>query len=161
MDLPGAWQFSCIYRKRCVDHTESNEGGEMKIQNIIRMQGILIALVAALLLAGSVRAQEIDNVSFDEGPNSIPMGQAAPAPKAAPPVVANFKVPNVTAAASTQLVTEDLVESRITPVDRWSLASLLMCIALGALYLRAAANRRKYAFGHRGASPVDSRTALS
>jgi hypothetical protein len=134
----------------------------MKIENIIRMQGIVIALGAALLLASSVHAQEIDNVSFDEGPNSIPMGQAvpAPAPTASTPAATNLPVPNVKDVAAAQLVTADLVESRITPVDRWFLASLLTCIALGALYLRASANRRKYGIRHRSASPADSRTSL-
>ena len=133
----------------------------MKIQNIIRMQAIVIALGAALFLAGSLRAQEIDNVSFDEGPNSIPMGQAVPAPKASTPAVANSQVPNANAGAETQLVSEEVVYTQITPVDRWSMAALLVCIALGALYLRVIASGRTPTLVHRSASPVDSKTALS
>ncbi len=133
----------------------------MKIQNIIRMQAIVIALGAALFLAGSLRAQEIDNVSFDEGPNSIPMGQAVPAPKASTPAVANSQVPNANAGAETQFVSEEVVYTQITPVDRWSMAALLVCIALGALYLRVIASGRTPTLGHRSASPVDSKTVLS
>jgi hypothetical protein len=136
-----------------------DRGGEMKIQNIIRTQAIVIALGAALLLAGSLRAQEIDNVSFDEGPNSIPMGQAVPAPKASTPAAANSQVPNANAEAETQFVSEEVVSSQITPVDRWSMAALLVCIALGALYLRAIAYRGSRTPTHLSTSAVDSKTA--
>jgi hypothetical protein len=135
----------------------------MKIQNIIRMQAIVIALGSALFLAGSLRAQEIDNVSFDEGPNSIPMGQAVPAraPKASTPAAANSPLPNVNTEAKTPINSEEVLDSRITPVDRWSMAALLVCIALGALYLRAMADSRTQTLRHRSARPADSKTALS
>jgi hypothetical protein len=115
----------------------------MKVQNIFRMKTILIGLGAALLLAGSVHAQEIENTVWDEGSNVAPFAQTALTPTTNNLQPAPAEAPTMSLAAMTTapLITQEASVSQWTPVEGWLFASLLVCIALVAVYALAEAKR--------------------
>jgi hypothetical protein len=104
----------------------------MKIKNIFRMQLAVITIGAALLLAGTARAQEIDNPSFDEGANSVPFTQPSPVPAAAhlQNVAQNTPVVAVSSVAADPAL-NNVSEGR-------TIASIILCFALATALWRAA-----------------------
>jgi len=48
----------------------------MKFRNRIQLQALLIGFGAALLLASSTFAQEIENTRWDDGPGAVPVSQS-------------------------------------------------------------------------------------
>jgi hypothetical protein len=121
----------------------------MKIQNIFRMQVAVMAVGAALLLAGAARAQEIDNPSFDEGSNSTPFSQKAEATKAnssksaaenrASQGAAN---PAPNAVVSKNIVEQDGVISDPPPLEFWMSIAAFFTVVMGLLYVRSERRRR-------------------
>ncbi len=117
----------------------------MKVQNILRVTMIMIGIGAALLLTGSVQAQEIENTAWDDGPTVAPFAQPAPtltandlqpsSAKSLAPVMSFAGVP------TSPLITEEASVSQWTPVEGCLFVSLLVCIALVALYALAEAKR--------------------
>src|SRR5271154_2181426 len=101
----------------------------MKIQNIIRIQVAVVAIGAAFLLASAAHAQEIDNPSFDEGPNSVPFSQPRPATASADlnaaaagsltPVVYASVAGSPVATTTEPVATEAGVFSHATTVEGW------------------------------------------
>jgi hypothetical protein len=105
----------------------------MKIQNIFRMQVAVITIGAALLLAGTARAQEIDNPSFDEGANSVAFTQPSPVPAAADLQNVAQDIP-VTVTASSVAVNPALNNSS----EGRTIAAIILCFALATVLWRAA-----------------------
>jgi hypothetical protein len=110
----------------------------MKIQNRLRMQAVILGVGAALLLASSVRAQEIENTSFDDGPNVIAFEQQqAPAPTATNQAAAAIN--STTTAAP--ILTQEAAVSALAPVQLSLLAFLVVCIGLYAAHGMVEAKR--------------------
>jgi len=132
----------------------------MKFQNMIRMHAMVIGFAAALLLASSASAQEIDNPTWDGGPNTISLAQPAPAPTAGGlgSAVASSQASTSDAGIAKSLATQETVISQPTPVQSWVVASLLICFALAALYMQAETKRRKRA---RQGGPLDTKATMS
>jgi hypothetical protein len=105
----------------------------MKIQNIIRMQAMVLGVGAALLLASSVRAQEIENSSFNDGPNMVAIEQQAPASAATNSTVAAVDSTAMVSPAA-PMMTQEAAVSVLAPVQISLLAFLALCIALYAAH---------------------------
>jgi hypothetical protein len=110
----------------------------MKIKNMMRMQAVVIGFGAAMLLASAAPAQEIDNPTWDEGTNSVPFAKAAPAPTASN---SNSAVTDPTGVSPAATITQEVVAQagvvpESVPVERWTMASLLVCIGLVVAYMR-------------------------
>ena len=111
----------------------------MKIQNMIRMQALVVGFGAALLMASAAPAQEIDNPTWDEGTNSVPFTQPA-----APPVEnsSNTAVAGHPSGATPskvvgrQITSEASVIPQEIPIERWTIAALVVCLALVVVYAR-------------------------
>lgn len=125
----------------------------MKIQNVFRMQVAVMAVGAALLFAGAVRAQEIDNPSFDEGPNSVPFSQKADATKVnstQSALVAENRAskgaanPAPNAIVSENALVQNEVVSQPPPVEFWMPIAGFLAVLIGLLYVRSE-KRRRYA----------------
>ena len=132
----------------------------MKIQNMIRMQAVVIGFGAAMLLASAAPAQGIDNPTWDEGTNSTPLTQAAPAPTANN---SNSAVADPTGATpvAQETVTQAGVVPGKVPVERLTIASLLVCIGLVVVYMRENKKDRKRYLSVQTAGRSKSRAALS
>jgi hypothetical protein len=115
----------------------------MKLQNILRMQVAVMAIGAALLLAGAARAQEIDNPTFDEGPNSVPFTQASPAPAAAVHNAATTSPAAVAVTVATDpALKNNVVLSGVASSEGRMIAAIALCLALAMALLRALNRRR-------------------
>jgi hypothetical protein len=117
----------------------------MKFQNRIRMQ-VIVGLGAALLLAGSARAQqEMDPTYFDVNPGTpaaskVVIVKAAQESRA---VNVNEQTQNAVALASSNEATLDAGVARIAVVDTGILLVLLAGIILMVLYVMAATRRER------------------
>ena len=135
----------------------------MKLQNIFRMNMMVIGFGAALLLASSARAQEIENTNWDEASNSV----AAAQPPAAPNAIelnanaADSQAMSSAAGVSKTLVAQETFITHTTLVEGWMIASLLVCMALVGLYAREETKSRKLNSGARSGGQVNRRVALS
>jgi hypothetical protein len=135
----------------------------MKSQINFRMFAVLIALGAALLLAGTVNAQEITNTYFDDGPNVAAFPQPTPPTTAADLDAATLNLNAVTPIAmiATPVVTPEAVISLVTPVENWMVVSLLLCIAFVAVYALLVAKRAIRILNARANAQANRRAALS
>jgi hypothetical protein len=118
----------------------------MKLQKILRTQAIVIGLGAALFLAGSVKAQDIENTVWAESTIAAPSTQAATCATAnnEDAATADIYAMNFASVDATPLATEASVTtqpSQWTPSEAWLLASLLVCTALVSLYALVEAKR--------------------
>jgi hypothetical protein len=113
----------------------------MKMQNMIRAQVMMVGMAAALLVAGSAKAQEITNTEWPDTPVAA---QAAPAQAAAPQAaVAAPAAAQVTAApvtASKPMVTEAASLVPLSPNGRALAISLIVILVGGVMYLRSKAD---------------------
>jgi hypothetical protein len=115
----------------------------MKFQETFRMQVTVMGFAAALLLAGSASAQEIENTRWDDGPNVAPFSQPAPtsaandlnSAKAAPATL------NTAASVAKPIAMQESVVSQGRLAEGSVIAFLLIFVALVALYRRADARR--------------------
>lgn len=105
----------------------------MKVQNIMRMQAVVIGFTGALLLASAAPAQEITNTEWPDGPNVSAPAQAVPT--AAVPATNDSNA----AAAAKPMVSQEAAVSQSATVEGWMIASLLVFSGLLAFYTRAAA----------------------
>jgi hypothetical protein len=133
----------------------------MKLQNIFRMQVMVVGFGAALLLASSARAQEIENTNWADSSSTVSAAQEAPAPTAGQldSLGADSQAPSPAAAASKTLVAQETFITHTTLVEGWVIASLLACIALVGLYAREDRKHRKMN-GDRTARYLNNRIAL-
>jgi len=117
----------------------------MRIQNMIRTSAIAVGIAAAaLFLASSVRAQEIVNTEFSDGPNVVTFPQ--PTTTVATAADANTTVTPMVA-ISTPVVTEQALVSFENSAERWLIVSLMFGGAMLVVYAIAEvrrANRETY-----------------
>jgi hypothetical protein len=115
----------------------------MKLQNIFRMQAVVIGFAGLLLLASTARAQDIANTSFDDGPNVAPFSQPSPAPttndlnsEAGEP---QAFVPAALLSGPVVLRGAGIVRWNL--IKGWLIVGMLVCIAIVALYALSEAKR--------------------
>jgi cytochrome c-type biogenesis protein CcmH/NrfG len=115
----------------------------MKLQLFLRLVAIALVSGTALLLTGSVQAQEIDNTVWDDGPTVAVFAQPVPslADNELQPAVTESTAVSFAAMTTVPLPMKESSASQWTPVEGWLFASLLVCIALVALYALAEAKR--------------------
>jgi hypothetical protein len=114
----------------------------MKLQNKIRMQMVMVALGAALLMTGSARAQQdMDPTYFDIHPGTPAVSKAVVAKAAQHPQVAkeNERAESVLTLANRSDVTLETDVTRIAVVDSGIALILLTGMVLIARYAVAAA----------------------
>jgi hypothetical protein len=119
----------------------------MKVQNIFRMQAIVIGLGAALFLASPAPAQEIVNTSFNDGPNVTPFDQptapAAAQVTAAQPAAANSTASAPAIAAAAPVVTNEALVTVENSAERWVIISAFFGVMMLALYALAEVRRAR------------------
>jgi len=116
----------------------------VKIQKIFCMHTVMIGVAAALFLASSAPAQEIENTRWDEGSNVASVQQPARA------AVANdLKASALNSSASNSaaiakpIATQESMVSRLNPVEGWAIALALGFAALLAPYRLVQTKRAK------------------
>jgi hypothetical protein len=121
----------------------------MKLRNIFRMEKILVGFGATLLLGASVRAQEIENTNWDDGPGAVSFVQPAPGRPAGDfnVVAVNSHAGTAAVTMTNPVVTQAAVLSQSGPVDKRAIVLLLVCTALVALYALATTRRRRRPIG--------------
>lgn len=121
----------------------------MKLQNIIRMETIVIGFGVVLLLGASARAQEIENTNWDDGPGAVSFAQLAPGRAAGDfnSKAMNSDSETAAVAITNPVVMQAAVLSQLSPVAEWAMAFLLACTALVTLYALAATRRRNRHIG--------------
>jgi di/tricarboxylate transporter len=126
---------------------KNKRGVAMKVQNIFRMQAIVIGLGAALFLASPAPAQQIVNTSFNDGPNVATFDQpATPAAgqvSAAGTSAATATAPVPAVAASVPVVAQQAVVSFEDSAQRWLVVSAFFGIMMLALYALAEVRRAR------------------
>jgi hypothetical protein len=130
----------------------------MKLQNILRTNAMLFGFGAALLLASSAPAQEIDNPTWSEGSNSVSFSQPSPAYTAGD---LGSAVTASDAAIANSLATQEALVSPATPAQSWIVLSLIICFALAALYMQVETRHRKRKRDAHRAGRLNTRTAIS
>ena len=134
----------------------------MKMQNIIRMQAIVVGLGAALFLASGTPAQEIVNTEFNNGPYVTTFDQPTSATYTAEASTAgdsNTVTPAI--AIATPVVTNEAMISAEASAIRWLAASSLSGLALLAVYAVAEIRRANRKFPQSTSSPLQQRAVVS
>ena len=106
----------------------------MKIQKIFCTHTVMIGVAAALFLASSAPAQEIENTRWDEGPNVVAVQQPAPAATNDLKASALDSSASNSAAIAKPIATQESMVSRLNPVEGWAIALALVFAALLAPY---------------------------
>jgi hypothetical protein len=101
----------------------------MKLRNVFQMQVMVVGLGAALLLGGSVRAQELENTNWDDGPGVVPFAQQAPAQAVATPTNPDSVTPAATTTQS--IVTQAGVLPQLGPANDWMMGGLNRLYSFG------------------------------
>jgi hypothetical protein len=136
----------------------------MKLRNIFRMQAMLVAFAAVMLMGTSVAAQEIENTVWADGPNVAPLAQSAPAN-----LVMVTNTENATTTDGLELNTAAMIQPNVAPdggasqwtsVEVWAMISSLVFIGVIMLYSLAEAKRNNKKFNTR-VNQAKSWTALS
>jgi hypothetical protein len=99
---------------------------------MIRIGVLVIGLGAALTLTSSVRAQEIENKVWDDGPNVVPFEQAAPAATTNAPAVKQVATSAVRPVAKTRPAAAPQQASvfQQSPAMVWLFPMVVICMAL-------------------------------
>jgi hypothetical protein len=122
----------------------------MKLQKTFRAQLVIFGFAAALFMASSVRAQEIDNTSWADSASVVPFDQAATGTTAQISKAATAATTKVTTAAlgveaaatsAKPVVASANVLSPWTQATPWLTALSIVCILLGVLYARSDSKR--------------------
>jgi len=108
----------------------------MKLHKIFRMPAVGVGIVAALFLASSAPAQEIENTRWNEGPNVAAFEQPAPAANGLKTSVVNSS----TAVIAKPVAAQESVVAPLSPVQG-VIAFSLVFMTLTALYRLAQAKR--------------------
>jgi hypothetical protein len=115
---------------------------KMKMQKIFRTQAVVIGCVAALFLASSAPAQEIENTRWNEGPNVAAFEQPAPASAANGLKASAVNSSSSTAVAvANPVAAQESVVSRPSLVEGWVMVFSLIFMALLAQYKLAQTRR--------------------
>jgi hypothetical protein len=115
----------------------------MKIQKIFCTHTVMIGVAAALFLASSAPAQEIENTRWDEGPNVVAVEQPAPAAANDLKASALGSSASNSAATAKPIATQESIVSRLNPVEGWTIALALVFAALLAPYRLLQTKRAK------------------
>lgn len=114
----------------------------MRFQKMLRTQMIITGLGAALLFAGSVKAQEITNTEFNDGPYVTAFAQptqsvSAQVTPASTPVMNELEARSAVATISMPVVSDDgtLASSE---AERWAVAGILFVAVVVILFYCAA-----------------------
>ena len=114
----------------------------MRFQKMLRTQMIITGLGAALLFAGSIKAQEITNTEFNDGPYVTAFAQpthsvSAQVTPASIPVMNEFEARSAVATISMPVVSDDgtLASSE---AERWAVAGILFVAVVVILFYCAA-----------------------
>ena len=107
-------------------------GSQMKIQNVIRMQAMVVGFAGALLLASVAPAQEIVNKEWTERPGATAPFQAEPAQAAVAPAAANLTATAVAKPAAKQ----QAAVAQWPAVDILAVASVVALFGIAGLYKR-------------------------
>jgi len=134
----------------------------MNIQNILRMQAMVIGFAGGLLLASSAPAQEITNTEWPDAPGATTTVQAsaAPAVNNANTVAANPSSSSAAASVGKPIVSQEAAVSQWPAVETWAMACLFVFFTLIAWYKRAAARHGNGNLESR-VGQVNDRVALS
>jgi hypothetical protein len=122
----------------------------MRFQNNIRKGLIFAGIAAALaLLPATVKAQEITNTEFNDGPNVVAMAQ--PTAAAYDTTSATDSLPATQAILATESIaaSAEPVQASVTaPVpSTWVTFLLTLCVGLIALYTLIGADRASRSLG--------------
>ena len=113
----------------------------MRFQKILRTQMIITGLGAALLFAGTVKAQEITNTEFNDGPYvtafAQPASVSAQVTPASIPVMNEFEARSAVATISMPVVSDDGTLAS-SAVERWAVAGILFVAVVVILFYCAA-----------------------
>ncbi len=135
----------------------------MKIQNIIRMQAVVIGFAGVLFLASSLPAQEITNTEWPDAPGATTttvQASAAPAVNNSNNVAVNPSSSSAAASVAKPIGSQEAAVSQWPAVETWAMACLLVFFTLIALYKRAAARHANRNLETR-VRQVSERVALS
>lgn len=133
----------------------------MKLRNIFRTQTILIGFGAALLLASSACAQEIENTDWNDGPGVVAFAQPV-SDQTANDFNTTAISPDAVMPAAMMIqpvATQEGVFAKLSPVEEWATVFVLTCMALFALYALVEARHRNRKIDAR-TSQMNSRAAL-
>jgi hypothetical protein len=134
----------------------------MKIQNILRMQAMVIGFAGVLFLASSAPAQEITNTEWPDAPGTTTTVQAsaAPAVNNSNTAAVNPSSANAAASVAKPIANQEASVSQWPAVETWTMACLLVFFTLIALYKRTAARHANSNLESR-VRQVNDRVALS
>ena len=138
----------------------------MKLRNLIRLNAVVIGIAAALFFTSSVRAQEIENTTWTDTPNTVAFLQAAPQPatqsatQPADTTATDSLAISSSAVVSKPAAAREAAVTQWAAVEIWILCSLLICIAIVALYALIEARRVNREFQARFKA-MNPRTTLS
>jgi hypothetical protein len=133
----------------------------MKIQNILRMQAMVIGFAGVLFLASSLPAQEITNTEWPDAAGTTTAVQAAAAPAVNNANTAvNPSSSSAAASVGKPIVSQEAAVSQWPAVETWAMACVLVFFTLLALYKRAAARHADSNLESR-VGQVNNRVALS
>ncbi len=117
----------------------------MKIRNVIRMNVIMIGIAAALFFASSGQAQEIENTAWSDGQvdAAVPQPGLTPNPATTQSNPGAPETPTLSASAlvSGPNANQAAANSGWASLQLWLLASLLVGIAMAAIYALGEAKR--------------------
>ena len=108
----------------------------MKFQNVLRTPLLAFGLGAALLLAGSAKAQEIVNTEFEDGPFVVPFSQPVylEATSASTPVMTESQAIQAMGVISGPAIPDaDRIQASV--LERWLAALLLVVAFLLAMFI--------------------------
>ena len=103
----------------------------------------MIAVAAALFLASSAPAQEIENTRWDEGSNVVAVQQPARVTVAIDSKASALDSSAISSAAIAKPIAQESAVSRLNPVEGWAIALALGFAALLAPYRLARTKRAK------------------
>ena len=136
----------------------------MKVQNILRMQVMVIGFGAVLLLANAAPAQEIENTVWDDNNTTVAAtsAQSAVEPSAEDraSVATDSGALNLSALSTTAILTREPAVPDWTPTKNLIVPSLLVSIVLVVLYGLAIARRASKNLNARSGQAI-GRAALS
>lgn len=134
----------------------------MRLQSIFRMAMITTGVAAVMLFPSHVTAQEIENTTWNDGPNVVEYPQPAPAiiSRDLSSTSQASVVLSPSAASSQYVVAPAATISQRTPVQPWMLFASMASIAMIALYALVEARRANRNPTYQ-TSPVSPRPTLS
>jgi len=132
----------------------------MKSQNMIRMQLMIAGLGAALILPATVKSQEIENATFNDGPNVVAFAQSSPAQASVAALPSSADTSTVEPIkVTTDWPAEQAGFARTQSSVTWQTPVLLMAIGVLALYALAEAKRANRDLRSRRGSYASERRA--